>query len=121
MAKILYIDDEEENIKLLSRRLTKRGYEVIGATNPLDGLEKAKNEKPDLILMDITMPIMDGYEATRRLKGEDTTKSIPVIALTARAMETDRLKAIEAGVDDYAPKPVDFPLLLEKIQSKIGS
>lgn len=117
MATILLVEDNEMNRDMLSRRLTKRGYDVIMAVDGEDGLQKAVATGPDLILMDMSLPVLDGWEATRRLKADPTTSRIPVIALTAHAMSDDRKKAIEAGCDDYDTKPVDLTRLLEKIQN----
>lgn len=116
MAKVLYIDDEPDNIDLLSRRLTRRGFAVMGATNATDGIALAAQWKPDLILMDIRMPGLDGYEATTRLKADPATRSIPVIVLTADAARADEERARAVGADDYATKPVELPTLLDKIQ-----
>ena len=115
MAKILYIDDELDNVELLSRRLTRKGHDVRGATAALEGLAIAKEWQPDVILMDIKMPVMDGFEATTRLKADPATAAIPVIALTAHAMVEDRERALAAGANEYESKPVDFPNLLSKI------
>jgi CheY-like chemotaxis protein len=112
MPKILLVEDQEMNRDMLSRRLKKRGYEVAIAVDGAEGVEKARAESPDLILMDMSLPVMDGWEATRILKGDGTTRSIPVVALTAHAMSTDRDKALEAGCDAYETKPVDLPKLL---------
>jgi two-component system cell cycle response regulator DivK len=113
MAKILLVEDQEMNRDMLSRRLMKRGYEVVIAVDGAEGVAKARSESPDLILMDMSLPVMDGWEATRTLKGEEATRAIPVVALTAHAMNTDREKALEAGCDAYETKPVDLPKLLE--------
>ena len=112
MAKILLVEDQEMNRDMLSRRLKKRGYEVAIAVDGAEGVEKARAESPDLILMDMSLPVMDGWEATRILKAEEGTRAIPVVALTAHAMSTDRDKALEAGCDAYETKPVDLPRLL---------
>ena len=119
MPKVLYIDDEMDNVELLSRRLTRKGYDVRGATAALEGLALAKEWQPDVILMDIKMPLMDGFEATARLKGDPATAGIPVIALTAHAMVEDRERALAAGANEYESKPVDFPNLLLKIDHLI--
>lgn len=119
MPKILYIDDELDNVELLSRRLTRKGYEVKGATSAPEGLVIAKEWQPDVVLMDIKMPVMDGFEATSRLKGDPATAGIPVIALTAHAMVEDRERALAAGANEYESKPVDFPNLLAKIEQLI--
>ena len=116
MSKILLVEDNELNRDMLSRRLKRRGYDVVIAVDGAEGIEKAQAEMPALILMDMSLPRVDGWEATRRLKSEEPTKSIPIIALTAHAMRGDREKAIEAGCDDYDTKPVDLPRLLEKIK-----
>lgn len=115
--KLLIVDDEPENIELLTRRLTRRGFTVISATTAEDGIAKAAAERPDVILMDIKMPVVDGFEATRRLKANDATKAIPVIALTAHAMQEDRDVAMAAGADEYETKPLDLDRLLAKIQA----
>jgi len=116
MPKILLVEDQEMNRDMLSRRLKKRGYDVEIAVDGAEGLEKAKSTSPDLILMDMSLPVIDGWEATRRLKADDETKAVPVIALTAHAMSTDREKAMEAGCDAYETKPVELPRLLEAIE-----
>ena len=116
MSKLLLVEDNEMNRDMLSRRLQRRGYEVVIATDGEEGIGLAASESPDLILMDMSLPVVDGWEATRRLKADPNTNSIPVIALTAHAMSGDREKAIEAGCDDYDTKPVEFSRLLGKIQ-----
>ena len=116
MPKILLVEDQEMNRDMLSRRLIKRGYEVIIAVDGAEGLEKARAESPELILMDMSLPVMDGWEATRQLKADESMRSIPVVALTAHAMSTDREKAFEAGCDAYETKPVELPKLLETIE-----
>ncbi len=121
MSRILLVEDQEMNRDMLSRRLKKRGYEVSIAVDGAEGVEKARGEIPDLILMDMSLPVMDGWEATRMLKGDDSTRAIPVVALTAHAMSTDREKALEAGCDAYEPKPVDLPRLLETIEKLIAA
>ncbi len=115
--KILLVEDNEMNRDMLSRRLTRKGYEVISATDGARGVTMAQSEDPDLILMDISLPVMDGLQATRQIKADDNTKGIPIIALTAHAMAGDREKCLAAGCDDYATKPVEFPQLLTKIKS----
>ncbi len=120
MKKILLVEDNEMNRDMLSRRLQKRGYEVLIAVDGQQGVEMAQSQSPDLILMDMSLPVMDGWEATRALKSATTTKHIPVIALTAHAMSTDRDKAIEAGCNDYDTKPIELPRLLEKMEMLIG-
>ena len=117
MAKILIVEDNEMNRDMLSRRLIRRGYEVVMAIDGVEGITAAKKEKPDLVLMDMSLPVVDGWEATRRLKAEPLTRAIPVIGLTAHAMAGDREKAIEAGCDDYDTKPVELPRLLQKIEA----
>lgn len=117
MAKILYVEDNEDNIYMLTRRLRQQGFEVVVAGDGAEGVAMAASEAPDLILMDLSLPTLDGWEATRRLKAAPETKRIPVIALSAHAMEGDREKALAVGCDDYDTKPVSFPRLLEKIQA----
>ena len=116
MPKILLVEDNEMNRDMLSRRLLKKGFEVVMALDGEQALEMSRSEMPDLILMDISLPGLDGWEATRRLKARPETQAIPVIALTAHAMAGDREKCLEAGCDEYDTKPVEFPRLLEKIQ-----
>ena len=120
MAKILLVEDNELNRDMLARRLQKKGYSVVLAFDGKAGLEMGQSEAPDLILMDMSLPILDGWEATRRLKSAPETRSIPIIALTAHAMSADRVKAIEAGCDDYDTKPVDLTRLLGKIESLLS-
>jgi len=115
--KILLVEDNEMNRDMLSRRLERKGYEVAIAVDGGQGLDMARSETPDLILMDMSLPVMDGWEATRRLKADDATKRIPVIALTAHAMSGDREKALDAGCDDYDTKPIELPRLLSKIET----
>jgi CheY-like chemotaxis protein len=117
MRKVLIVDDEPDNIELMSRRLARRGFDVAGAASAEEGISKAKAELPGLILMDIKMPVVDGLEATRRLKADPATAAIPIIALTAHAMAEDRERAIAAGADDYESKPVDLTRLLAKIDT----
>ena len=116
MAKILLVEDQEMNRDMLARRLTKRGFEVSIAVDGAEGVERARSESPDLILMDMSLPVMDGWEATRTLKADEATQAIPVIALTAHAMSTDREKALEAGCDAYETKPVELPRLIETME-----
>jgi len=116
MARILLVEDNEMNRDMLSRRLVRRGYEVILAQDGKEGLETAQSQSPDLILMDMSLPVMDGWEATRRLKGAPETAAIPVVALTAHALTDDREKATRAGCDGYETKPVEFPRLIETIE-----
>lgn len=115
--KILLVEDNEMNRDMLSRRLQRKGYEMAIAVDGAAGVALAKSEGPDLILMDMSLPILDGWEATRRLKADEQTKGIPVIALTAHAMAGDRERALEAGCDDYDTKPIELPRLLEKIEA----
>ncbi|RKY18970.1 MAG: response regulator [Planctomycetota bacterium] len=115
MPRILLAEDNEMNRDMLSRRLRRKGFEVFIAEDGQAAVERAREQAPDLILMDMSLPIMDGWEATRTLKADAATAGIPVIALTAHAMQGDREKAIEAGCDDYDTKPVELPRLLEKI------
>jgi CheY-like chemotaxis protein len=119
MAKILLVEDNEMNRDMLSRRLAKRGFEVVMAVDGAQGVEMARSAAPDLILMDMSLPVMDGWTATRTLKADASTSGIPVIGLTAHAMAGDREKCLEAGCDEYDTKPVDFPRLLEKIQVQL--
>jgi CheY-like chemotaxis protein len=116
MPTILLVEDNELNRDMLSRRLMRKGYEVLIAEDGAKGLKVATEEKPDLILMDMSLPVIDGWEVTRRLKAEPETRAIPVIALTAHALSTDREKAMTAGCDDYDTKPVELERLLEKIE-----
>ena len=116
MAKILLVEDNEMNWDMLSRRLRRKGYEVVVATDGRQGVELASLEAPDLILMDLGLPVIDGWEATRQIRQTTGIQAIPIIALTSHAMKGDREKALSAGCDDYDVKPIDFPRLLEKIQ-----
>jgi two-component system cell cycle response regulator DivK len=120
MPKILLVEDNETNRDMLSRRLERRGYRVAIALDGEQGVSMAGSEAPDLILMDMSLPVLDGWEAARRLKAAPETRSIPIIALTAHAMVGDREKAIESGCDDYDTKPVEFQRLLEKIETILG-
>ncbi|MDP6691891.1 MAG: response regulator [Alphaproteobacteria bacterium] len=115
MPKILLVEDNEMNRDMLSRRLARKGFDVAIAEDGQRGVDMAKAEAPDLILMDMSLPVIDGWEATRRIKEAAETAAIPVIALTAHAMASDREKAMQAGCDDYDTKPVELPRLLEKI------
>lgn len=119
MSKILLVEDNEDNRDMLSRRLERKGFTVTLAVDGQDGVDKAKSELPDIILMDMSLPVMDGWEATKVLKDNPDTAQIPVIALTAHAMSSDREKAIEAGCNDYDTKPVDLQRLLNKISDLI--
>ena len=115
-AKVLYVEDNDDNIYMLTSRLQRKGFEVIVARDGEEGLATAQSAAPDLILMDLSLPVLDGWEATRRLKADPATRNIPVVALTAHAMAGDRDKALAAGADDYDTKPVKFARLLEKIE-----
>lgn len=117
MPKILLIEDNELNREIIERRLGRRGFDVVSAVDAEQGMEMAISESPDLILMDLRLPVIDGLEATRRLKAAPETSAIPIIALTADAMIRDRDQALEAGCDDYETKPVRIPKLLEKINA----
>jgi CheY-like chemotaxis protein len=121
MPKILLVEDHEMNRKMLSRRLHSRGYEVIFAVDGVEAVATARTEQPHLILMDMNLPEIDGWEATRLLKADDVTRSIPVIALTAHAMVSDRQKALAAGCDDYESKPIEFERLVAKIETKLNA
>ena len=116
MPRLLYVEDNEMNRDMLSRRLQRRGFEVLIASDGEQGMAIAAVERPDLILMDMSLPVLDGWEATRRLKAAPETARIPVIGLTAHAMATDRAKCIEAGCDDYDTKPIELERLLAKIE-----
>ena len=119
--KILLIEDNELNLDMLTRRLERKGFSVIAARDGLSGIEKANQEKPELIIMDLSLPILDGWDAAKKLKADHATKSIPIIALTAHAMKGDRQKALNAGCDEYDTKPVDFDRLLGKIGKVTGT
>ena len=121
MPVILVIDDEPENVELMARRLARRGFTVRGASAAAEGIVSAKTDPPDLILMDVKMPGMDGYEATAVLKADPQVAAIPIIALTAHAMQEDRDRAVAAGVNGYETKPVDFAKLLEKIHALLAA
>ena len=121
MAKILLVEDNEMNRDMLSRRLERRGYEVVIAVDGQQGVDLAQSALPDLILMDMSLPVIDGWEATRQLKSMDRMKAVPIIALTAHAMSGDREKALEAGCNDYDTKPIELPRLLGKIEALLGS
>jgi two-component system, cell cycle response regulator DivK len=120
MPKVLLVEDNEMNRDMLSRRLARRGYDVVIAVDGGGGVALARSEAPDLILMDMDLPVVDGWEATRQLKAAPETRAIPIIAITAHAMVGDREKAIAAGCNDYDAKPIDFPRLLEKIEAILG-
>ena len=117
MAKILIVEDNEMNRDMLSRRLIRRGYEILMAVDGAEGIAMAGEGTPDLILMDMSLPVIDGWEATRRLRGDEATRAIPIIGLTAHAMPGDREKVMEAGCDDYDTKPIELTRLIEKIET----
>ena len=120
MAKILLVEDNEMNRDMLSRRLIRNGFEVVMAVNGQEGIDMTASERPDLVLMDMSLPVMDGWEATRTLKSAPTTKVLPIIALTAHAMSTDREKAMEAGCDDYDTKPIELTRLIAKMEALLA-
>ena len=117
MPKILLVEDNEMNRDMLSRRLERKGYQIVMALDGAEGLQIARSSSPDLILMDMSLPVIDGWEATRQLKADEATRQIPVIALTAHAMATDEEKARAAGCDDFDTKPIELPRLLSKIEA----
>jgi len=121
MTKVLLVEDNEMNRDMLSRRLIRRGFQVVFAMDGQQGVELARSEQPDIILMDMGLPVVDGWEATRRVKADEVTRSVPVIGLTAHAMSGDREKTIEAGCDDYDTKPVEFDRLIGKIERLLGA
>ena len=121
MTKILIVEDNEMNRDMLTRRLKRRGYDIVIAEDGQEGLEKMSVENPDLVLMDMGLPVLDGWDATTQAKADPEISNIPIIALTAHAMEHDRQKALECGADDFDTKPVDFKRLLEKIESNLGA
>ena len=120
-TKLLYVEDNEDNVYMLTRRLARKGYDVIVARDGAEGVAMAGSQSPDLILMDLSLPVLDGWEATRRIKSAAETQHIPVIALTAHAMAGDREKALEAGCDDFDTKPVDLDRLLGKIEAQLAA
>jgi two-component system cell cycle response regulator DivK len=120
MTKILLVEDNEMNRDMLSRRLERKGFQVVLAVDGQEGVELAASQAPDLVLMDMSLPVLDGWEATRRLKAAPATAHIPVIALTAHAMSSDREKALDAGCDEYETKPIELPRLLEKIEALLA-
>ena len=120
MTTILYVEDNEDNIYMLSNRLQREGFTVVIARNGSEGIESANVEQPDLIIMDLILPELDGFEAARQLRNSEHTRHIPIIALSASVLPEDQHKAIDAGCDDFETKPVDFPRLLEKIHHYLG-
>jgi CheY-like chemotaxis protein len=120
MIKILLVEDNEESREGLARRLQRRGYEVVSACDGKQGVDLARASVPDLILMDINLPVLDGWEATRQIKAAEPTRTVPIIALTAHALTSDRQKTLEAGCDDYHSKPVELPRLLNQIEALLG-
>lgn len=120
MARILLVEDNEMNRDMLSRRLIRKGFDVLLAVDGGEGVAMAKSQQPDLILMDMSLPVLDGWEATRAIRAEASTRAIPIIALTAHAMDGERAKALEAGCNDFDTKPVDLPRLLEKIEQNLA-
>lgn len=120
MHRILLVEDNPMNRDMLTRRLVKRGFDVVTAEDGLQGVDVARRDLPDLVLMDMSLPGIDGWEATRRLKAAESTRGIPVIALTAHAMADDRASALAAGCDDFDTKPVDFARLLDKMQALLA-
>jgi two-component system, cell cycle response regulator DivK len=121
MGKVLLIEDNEMDRDMLSRRLIRRGFQAVFAMDGQQGVDLARSERPDIILMDMSLPVIDGWEATRRVKADDATRGVPVIGLTAHVMSGDREKAIEAGCDDYDTKPVEFDRLIGKIERLLGT
>jgi two-component system, cell cycle response regulator DivK len=121
MTKVLLVEDNEMNRDMLSRRLIRRGFEVIFAVDGQQGVDLARSQRPDIILMDMSLPVIDGWEATRRVKSDDATRGVPVIGLTAHAMSGDRERAMEAGCDDYDTKPVELDRLIGKIERLLGT
>ena len=121
MARILYVEDNDDNIYMLQNRLTRQGFDVLIARDGASGVDMARSERPDLILMDLGLPVLDGWEAARRLKADPATCRIPVIALSAHAMSGDRVQALEAGCDEYDVKPVEWRRLLTKIRALLPS
>ena len=120
MAKILLVEDNELNRDMLSRRLARRGFDVVVAVDGGEGIEMAKSASPDLVLLDMSLPVLDGWEVAARLKAAADTRCIPIIALTAHAMAGDRQRALEAGCDDYDTKPIELDRLLEKVHALLG-
>ena len=120
MTKVLYVEDNEDNVYVLKNRLTRKGYTVLIASDGVEGVSMAASEQPEIILMDLSLPVLDGWEATRRIKADERIRHIPVIALTAHAMTGDREKALAAGCDDFDTKPVQIERLIEKIEALAG-
>jgi CheY-like chemotaxis protein len=120
MARLLVVEDNEMNRDMLTRRLQRKGYEVLFAVDGAQGVARARSDAPDVILMDMSLPVLDGWEATRQLKAAPATATIPIIALTAHAMSGDQEKAVEAGCDDYDTKPIELPRLLGKIEALLA-
>lgn len=120
MARILVVEDNEMNLDMLTRRLSRRGHEILIATDGAQGIEITRREKPELILMDMSLPVLDGWQATRQLKNDPSVNHIPIIALTAHAIAGDREKALAAGCDEYEAKPIKFPQLMAKIEMFLG-
>lgn len=121
MARILYVEDNDDNIYMLQNRLERQGFDVLVARDGASGVEMARSERPDLVLMDLGLPVLDGWEAARLLKADSATCKIPIIALSAHAMSGDRAQALDAGCDDYDVKPVEWPQLLTKIKALLAS
>ena len=121
MSKLLLVEDNEMNRDMLTRRLERKGFEVVIAVDGQAGIDMASSNSPDIILMDLSLPVIDGWEATRQIKADPATRSIPVIALTAHAMAGDEQKALEAGCNDYDTKPIDLKRLLGKIENLLGN
>ncbi|MET0543352.1 MAG: response regulator [Variovorax sp.] len=120
MPRILIVEDNEMNLDMLTRRLSRQGFEIVSAGDGARAIEVARSDAPDVVLMDMSLPVMDGWEATRRLKGDPLTQRIPVIALTAHAMSGDRERAMAAGCNDFDTKPIDLPRLMDKIARALG-
>ena len=120
MAKVLLVEDNEMNRDMLSRRLQRRGYEVLLAVDGQQGIDMSRRESPDILLLDMSLPVKDGWQVAREMKADDSLRRIPIIALTAHAMADDRLRAMEAGCDDYDSKPVDLPRLLSKMNALLA-
>jgi CheY-like chemotaxis protein len=121
MKRILYVEDNDDNIYVITHRLGRAGFTVLVARDGEQGVVMARAERPDLILMDLRLPVIDGWEATRRIKADESTRHIPVLALSAHAMTGDRARALEAGCDDYDTKPIDLPRLRAKIDALLGA